>query len=868
MSDFNTPMMKQYKEIKDRYPDAYIFFRCGDFYEIFGPDSVVVSRILNITLTKRADIQMCGVPYHSVQFYIGKMIRAGKKVAVCEQLEDPKSVKGIVKRDVTEIITPGTLIEEKLLHNKTNNFLLAINKYGLYIEIAYIDFSTGDFEFREIDFNEDLSILKGELIRINPREIVISEDVWANNRNIREVFDDFENILINRYPVWYFENKENSRFIFNHLGITSFKDIGITEPKTSVTTPAVLLKYLTDNLKVNLSHIRRLKYNSTKNTMILDEATIRNLELLKNQQDGTSVNTLLDIVDDTQTSMGGRLIKKWIIEPLVDIDMINERLSIVSFFYHDVNILESIESSVKKVMDLERLVSRLVTGKATPKDLISIKESLRGCEETRDKIKEIDVLKRLTYNLNDLNLLIEEIEKTVKDEPATESNEGNIVKDGYNEDLDRLKEMSFKSKEYIARIEQTEKERLNIPTLKIKYNKIIGYFFEVSKIQSKNLDESYILRQQLVNAYRYTNKELSEYESKVLTARDEINEIEEKIFMELKGKILSEVNKIQENASVIGELDVYLSFAKVSLKNHYIKPLLSNSNRIYIKEGRHPVVEKKLDIDCFIPNDIEIDTDSDYLMIITGPNMSGKSTFLRQNALIVLLSQIGCFVPASDVEIGVVDRIFTRIGTSDNLARGESTFLVEMKETANILKNATERSLIIMDEIGRGTSTYDGLSIAWALLEYIHNKKFIGAKTLFATHYHELTELEKNKGIKNLSVLVSEENDNITFLHKIVNKPAEKSYGIHVAKLALLPKEVTNYAELILKKLENSDRKEEKEQNELKNVRGQLELFNIEDAPRSKKHNEVIEQIKFIDLDRITPIQALNILFDIQKKLK
>ena len=482
--------------------------------------------------------------------------------------------------------------------------------------------------------------------------------------------------------------------------------------------------------------------------MILDEQTIRNLELLKNQHDGTNINTLLETLDMTQTNMGARLLKKWIIEPLIDSVSINERLSIVSYFYHNEDILDNINDSVKKVMDLERLVSRLVSNKATPKDLVSIKESLKGVEEIHKKSQNIKELNKLLANYKELGFLILEIDRTIKDEPATLINEGNIVKDGYSETLDRLREISDDSKEYITKIEQMEKERLNIPTLKIKYNKIIGYFFEVSKIQSKNLDDKYILRQQLVNVYRYTNKELSEYESKVLTAKDEINEIEEKIFYEMRDKIVKHILEIQDNARIVAEIDVYLSFSKVSLKNHYTKPVINENESIIIKEGRHPVVEKKLDIDSFIPNDIDMDTNKDYLMIITGPNMSGKSTFLRQNALIVLMAQMGCFVPASEATIGVVDRIFTRIGTSDNLARGESTFLVEMKESANILKNATKKSLIIMDELGRGTSTYDGLSIAWSLLEYIHDKRFIGAKTLFATHYHELTALEKKRGHK------------------------------------------------------------------------------------------------------------------------
>ncbi len=658
MNDFDTPMMKQYKEIKERYPDTFIFFRCGDFYEIFGSDAVTVSRILNITLTKRGDVQMCGVPHHSVQFYIGKMVRAGKKVAICEQLEDPKTVKGLVKRDVQEIITPGTLLEEKLLNNKANNFLLTLNIKGLYIEISYLDISTGDFEFQEIEYSNDLSVLKGELVRIAPKEIIISEDIWVNDKNIRETFDEFENILINRYPIWYFENKDDQKRLFDHLGINSFKDVGITEPKTDVTTPAVLLKYLTDNLKANLDHIKKLKYNSERNSMILDEQTIRNLELLKNQHDGTNINTLLETLDMTQTNMGARLLKKWIIEPLIDSDSINERLSIVSYFYHNEDVLDNINDSVKKVMDLERLVSRLVSNKATPKDLVSIKESLKGVEEIYKKSQNIKELNKLLANYKELGFLILEIDRTIKDEPATLINEGNIVKDGYSETLDRLREISDDSKEYITKIEQTEKERLNIPTLKIKYNKIIGYFFEVSKIQSKNLDDKYILRQQLVNVYRYTNKELSEYESKVLTAKDEINEIEEKIFYEMRDKIVKHILEIQDNARIVAEIDVYLSFSKVSLKNHYTKPVINENESIIIKEGRHPVVEKKLDIDSFIPNDIEMDTNKDYLMIITGPNMSGKSTFLRQNALIVLMAQMGCFVPASEATIGVVDRIF------------------------------------------------------------------------------------------------------------------------------------------------------------------------------------------------------------------
>jgi len=864
MSDFNTPMMKQYKEIKERYPDAFLFFRCGDFYELFGNDSIEASKILDITLTKRGDVPMCGVPYHAVDVYIGKMIKAGKKIAICEQMEDPKLVKGIVKRDVQEIITPGTLIEEKLLQNKSNNFLLSLNKKGLYLEFSYLDLSTGDFEVNEIDFTNDLSILKGELVRISPKEILIPENIWIENKNIRDVFEELENVLVNRFPVWYFEDMESRNFLFNHLKIKNWTEIGIFEQKTDLTTPGILFKYLKDNARGKLDHVRRLNFNSNKNIMILDETTIKNLELLKNIHDGTNLNSLLEVLDETTTSMGGRLLKKWIIEPLLNISLIKKRQDIVFYFFQNDNKLYEIELFLKEVMDLERLCSRIVMDKATPKDLVSIKHSLIKAKEVYEKIKNIPQLIEESTGFKNLDNLVDFIDKAIKEEPATYIDDGNIVKDGYNLELDKLKELSFKSKEYITKIELAEREKFNTPSLRIKYNKIIGYFFEISKLQSKNLPDNYILRQSLVNVSRYTNKELSEYESKVLTARDEINKIEEDIFNEVKNKVLENIPEIQDNAKIIAELDVYFSFAKCAVKNHYTKPEVNDSKIILIKEGRHPVIEKKLDVDEFIPNDLEMDNDFDFLHIITGPNMAGKSTYLRQNALIVLLAQIGSFVPAIEAKIGIVDRIFTRIGTSDNLSRGQSTFLVEMTETANILRNATDRSLIIMDEIGRGTSTYDGLSIAWSILEYVSNKKYLGAKTLFATHYHELTVLSEKDGIANYSIGVSEENGNITFLHKIIDKPAEKSYGIHVAKLASLPEEVLVYAELILNKLEEKQETKEK----INISGGQLELFNIDSAPLNKKHNEILEEIKFMDINRITPIQALNILSDLQKKLK
>ena len=631
MSDFTTPMMKQYAEIKERYPDTFLFFRCGDFYEIFGKDSIEASKILDINLTKRNDIQMCGVPYHAVSVYIGKMIKAGKKIAIVEQMEDPKLAKGIVKRGVQEIITPGTLIEEKLLQNKINNFLLALNIKGMHIEFSYLDFSTGDFEANEIEYTDDLSLLKGELVRVSPREIIIPEDIWINYKNIREIFEEFENILINRYPVWYFESTDNKKNLFNHLGIKDWKEIGITETKTDLTTPGTLLKYLGDNSRTNFDHIKILNYNSGKNTMILDESTIKNLELLKNQQDGTQVNSLLEILDDTMTSMGGRLLKKWIIEPLTGYEDIIQRQNITSFFHSDRNIINKIDVNLKEIMDLERLCARVVLDKATPKDLVSIMNSLVCCDNIFGMIRDVKELADMNKKYKSLNSLAELIGITIKDDPSNFTDEGNIIREGYDKKLDELKKIALESKEIIANIENTEKEKLGTPSLKIKYNKILGYFFEISKLQSKNVPDTYILRQSLVNVHRYTNRELSEMESKILTARDEINRMEEEIFFEVRKETLEKISEIQCNARLIAELDVYISFAKKALLNHYIKPEINCSNFIRIIEGRHPVVEKKLDVDEFIPNDLLLDTEKDFLYIPTcpvNPHFSGRMHLL------------------------------------------------------------------------------------------------------------------------------------------------------------------------------------------------------------------------------------------------
>ncbi|HBI37897.1 MAG: DNA mismatch repair protein MutS [Spirochaetes bacterium GWF1_31_7] len=860
---YDTPMMKQHSEIKQKYPDAFLFFRCGDFYELFGNDAVEAVKILNIALTKRQnEIPMCGVPYHAADTYINRMIKAGKKVAICEQMEDPKSVKGIVKRAVTEIITPGTVLEEKHLLNKQNNYLLSLNIKGLWCEVSYIDISTGDFEVTEVEFTRDLNVLKALLFKVRPKEIIIPENIWEENAKLRELIAENENVLINRYPEWFFNKEETTAIVLKHFKISSYKAMGIGGEKTDITTPGALIRYLNDNFRGDLSHVRRLRYNNNIGTMELDESTIKNLELLRNQNDGTIVNSLLEVLDRTKTSMGARLLKKWIVTPLTDIEVITKRLDTVEFFYREQFILEKTNRSVKNIIDLERLASRLVTDKAGPKDLIGVKNSLEECLILKELLNNIPVLHDLVSKINPLEDVVSLINEAIKDEPATFIDEGNIVRDGYSEELSTLKDIATKGKEYIAEMEKNIKEKIAVPSLKIKYNKIIGYHFEVSKLQSVQLDSSFIIRQSLVNACRYTNKELSEFESKILTARDSINEMEKEIYYTVRNKVVECLDAIQMNADIISRLDIFTSFAEVAADYKYTRPLLNDGYELSIEEGRHPVVETKLDYNEFIPNDTAINA-NDFIMIITGPNMAGKSTYLRQNAIIVLMAQIGCFVPAKQAVIGVIDRIFTRIGSSDNLSRGESTFFVEMAETAYILNNATSKSLIIMDEIGRGTSTHDGLAIAWAILEYIRDKRNIGAKTLFATHYHELTELEKKGGFKNYSVAVSEKNDGFVFLHKIIDRPAERSYGVYVAQLAGIPDDVVQYAEKILENLQDSVKTDDVKVN----LSFEQDLFGFTEEKKAvNKHKEIVDILKFLDLDRLTPLQALTVLYDLKKK--
>lgn len=867
-----TPMMKQHKEIKTKYPDTFLFFRCGDFYELFGDDARNAASIMDITLTKRQNTQMCGVPYHSVDLYLNRMIKAGKKVAICEQVEDPATTKGIVKREVVRVVTPGTIVDEKLLSDNANNFLMAVNIENGIIDFSYIDLSTGEFEVRELEFDRELNIFRSELLRISPSEIIIPENILHEYPQINNFLDQFKKTLINRFPLWHFKNNDFMEKMLSHFQMSSINDLTDHSFNSGLYSSSAIFHYVSENVKSVLLHIKKLNYHNSDKTMVLDEFTIRNLELINNLNDNTRNNSFIEVIDNTKTAMGLRLLKKWIIEPLKDKDMIINRQKKVKELFHNGKLLKNISEKLNNIMDLERLLSRVVMDRANPRDLINIKNSLIATNELIEILKESEEFGLYITLFDNLDDLIDIIDNAITDEPSVLLDGGDIVRKGYNTEIDELKDLSFKSKEIMNKIEAEMKTEYNIPSLRIKYNKILGYFFEISKGQSKNVEKllndsenSLILRQSLVNVNRYTNKTLSEYESKILTAREKIIEIEKAVFYDIKSKIIDNLEKIQSNSKYISEIDVFQSFGRAAIDNDYTCPEIIDGFNLKIVNGRHPVIEKKLQSDMFIPNDLKMDSDK-YIMIVTGPNMSGKSTYLRQNALIVLMAQIGSFVSASEAVLGVVDRIFTRIGTSDNLSRGQSTFFVEMMETADILNNATDNSLIVMDEIGRGTSTYDGMSIAWSVIEYIRNKSTLGAKALFATHYHELTKLDVKEGIKNLSVAVSEEDNNFTFLHKIVSKPAEKSYGIHVAQMANIPQSVITLADKILLSLEDDAKENDKDI--IDSV--QLELFNdqqINHVNRDDKLFKIINKIKYLDLDRMTPIQSLNYLNKIRDEL-
>jgi len=867
-----SPMMQHYLNLKEDYKDAIIFYRLGDFYEMFFDDAITASRELEITLTGRECGQeerapMCGVPFHAAESYIAKLIAKGYKVAICEQLEDPKSTKGIVKRDVIRVVTPGTVIESNLLDENKNNYIMAIFKKGIHFGISVCDVSTGDFYSTQIRESNNFPLLLDEIARYTPAEIIVNRLFFDSKEEIAKIKDRFET-YISVFSDEYFD--ENISNISSKYKILNEKENELTLEQIEknlfcVPTINALTEYLNQTQKINLDHINKVKiYNVTK-YMALDINARRNLEITERLRDKSKKGTLLWVLDKTSTSMGGRNLRRWINNPLIDECEINSRLDSVKELKENPMFKGDLIDSLKKVYDIERIVGKISYGNANARDLISLKNSVKQLPNIKKILSNSNstMLKELYNNLDELTDIYELIEEAIVEEPPIVIKEGGMIKQGYNSEIDEYKKASTEGKNWLIELEAKEKELTGIKMLKVGFNRVFGYYIEVTKSNINLVPDRYIRKQTLTNGERYITEELKELENKILGAEEKIVALEYNLFIEIRNKIASQLQRIQLSATTIADLDVLCSFATVAEDQNYVMPIIDNSGEINIKDGRHPVIEKMLPTGSFVQNDTYLDKSNDRLSIITGPNMAGKSTYMRQVALITLMAQIGSFVPASYAKIGVVDKIFTRVGASDDLSMGQSTFMVEMMEVASILNEATSNSLIILDEIGRGTSTYDGLSIAWAVAEYIVDKEKCGAKTLFATHYHELTELEnKLEGIKNYNIAVKEKGEDIIFLRKIVPGGTDESYGIHVAKLAGVPKAVIKNANDVLRSLERKSSlisKKEKQSNEMQI--GQLDMYNYKLA-------EIAQEVDKINLNELTPIDALNILVKIKEKMQ
>ena len=857
-----TPMMRQYKEIKDKYLDSILLFRMGDFYEAFFDDAKRLSQILNITLTKRANVPMAGVPHHAIHGYLSRLVKSGVKIAICEQMEDPKTAKGIVKRDVTQVITPGTISENRYLESKSNNYLASIivSKSERKAAISLCDVSTGELFITEIE-NENLKELIDEIaediIRFSPKEIMTIDSV-KESEIIKEIQKRFSKIFYSHTPDYTAEYNNAYKTLTNHFKTLSLKSFGIEDKPLLISLIGSTISYISELQKNSLEHITDIKIYDKKNSMTLDYATISSLEILETIRNDNEKMTLFDTIDRTKTSMGARYLKRIIVEPLINIEEINKRLDNVDFFYKDTKLTYKIIETLAEIGDIERLSSKLALGRINPKELVALKRFL---------ISSLDAITELATNgfeeanfeeATDIKLIVDLIERAILEDPKIVTNEGDIIKDDYDEQLKKYNEAKREGRNWISELEGNYRLDTGINSLKIRYNNVIGYYIEVTKPNISAVPKDFIKRQTLISAERFTTEKLMEYEKIINEANEKSCALEFEIFTEVRNKVNSYINSILKTAKIISIIDVYTSLASLAKEDNYTKPIMTEDGIIEIKDGRHPVVEANLINESFIPNDTYLDNDKEHLLIITGPNMSGKSTYLRQTALIVLLSQIGSFVPASSARISIVDRIFARVGASDNIARGESTFLVEMNETAYILNRCTNKSLIIMDEIGRGTSTYDGLSIAWAIVEYLVSEENKKAKTLFATHYHELTMLEELDGVKNYKVSVEEYKDEIIFMKKVIEGSAESSYGIYAAKIAGAPNKVIKRASEILKKLEN-EASVQFDNIELNKSSEILPLYNNSNEEIIKE-SEIEKEIKDLNINEITPIDAINLI--------
>jgi DNA mismatch repair protein MutS len=884
-----TPAMRQYVAIKDQHRDAIVFFRMGDFYEMFFEDAKLASRILGIALTSRdkeRDIPMCGIPYHSSKNYIARLVKEGYKVALCEQVEDPGQAKDIVRRAVTRVITPGIALDEDLLDSKSNNFLAAASWNSSGAGFAYMDVTTGEFEITDLP---DKSLLLDEITRINPSELLLpgpSEEgsPGALSRAGDDTLDASQaqgpfgelpvrNVTyLGKYDFLYRVALER---LTRHFNLASLDGFGLGGMKEGIRAAGALLYYVKETQKAELSHVRKCTPYYPHKYLVMDHSTRRNLEIMENIRTGERSGTLLGLLDRTKTAMGGRRLRAWLTYPLVEVDPIKNRLEAVEEFLDNKEGRMDIEEALTGVYDLERLIGRVSLNVASPRDLVSLKLSLKKIPSIKGLLKGFSspVLKAIGDKLDVVEDSVSLIEASINDLSSATTREGGIIKDGYSEELDELRAIGSGGKDWIARLESSERKRTGINTLKVGYNKVFGYYIEVTKANLPQVPSDYIRKQTLVNAERFITPALKEWEGKILTAEERAQELEVNLFKDVTCEVAKSTERVQKTASLVATLDVLSSFARVSEDRNYVKPAINNGDAIIIEQGRHPVVEVA-SADPFVPNDLRLDCKEDQIIVLTGPNMAGKSTYIRQVALICVMAQTGCFVPAEQATIGIVDRIFTRVGSSDDLSRGQSTFMVEMTEAANILNNATSRSLVILDEIGRGTSTFDGLSIAWAVAEYLHDTPSARAKTLFATHYHELTELSLTKQrVKNYNMVVKEWNDKVIFLRKVVPGGTNRSYGIHVARLAGLPEEVVGRAMEILKNLEKGELNEAgmpRLATRASSVPGkdspklQSNLPNLLGGERDPIHDE----LKKLDTDSITPIEALNILNRIKDMLE
>ena len=863
-------MIKQYLSIKEKYTDAILFYRMGDFYEMFFEDAEIASKALDITLTSRNKkdefpVPMCGVPYKAAQGYVARLVNRGHKVAICDQVEDPALAKGLVKREVVRVMTPGMILDSELLDEKSDNYVLSVARNDEMFGLSYLDISTGTFKVSE---SRDMGSIVDEALRISPSEVLFPESS-KKERHFLPVLNALSERSITYIPDRAFEYAGGRQRLIHQFNTLSLEGFGCEHLKAGVRAAGALVYYITKTQKQKVEHLSSIETYSLSNYLIVDDISFRNLEIIKNIRTGSKQGTLLGIMDQTVTAMGGRLLKRWIRYPLIDVPEISSRQDAVEEAKNNITVRRNIREKLKSVHDLERLGSKIVMGQCNARDLVSLKQSLINLPDIWSLLSDLNAEHfKCRQNIDNLCELADFIDKAIREDAPPFVNEGKMIKIGFNAELDELISMSRDGKKYLAELETKEKDATGISTLKVSYNKVFGYFIEIPKARSKAVPMHYVRKQTLVNAERYITDELKKFETKVLGAEDQRAVLEYELFCRIKEEVIKNNSAIQQAARFLAGMDCLLTLAEIADQNDYHRPEFNDQGHMFIEDGRHPVVEKMITGERYVPNTIRLDDTAEQILIITGPNMAGKSTVLRQVALMVLMAQMGSFIPASRATMGTTDRIFTRVGALDNLSQGQSTFMVEMQETANILHNATRKSLVIMDEIGRGTSTFDGLSIAWAVAEHLHDLKGVGVKTLFATHYHELTELARSKPrVKNYNIAVKEWNDEIIFLRKLVEGGTNRSYGIQVARLAGIPDPVIRRAKKILYNIENNEGglKGSSVLSETLNIseKGpvQLHLF-------SKPDHVILEKLQNLDISKMTPLDALNCLNEIQEKAK